>query len=153
MEEDASERDKKKMFKLSPLLEQIDQLVYGNSEFRSTTIEAELKTMDEYFKALVGFSEDEYAAFLMGVGANWLNLQYWGIRNLEFQDNKIEKYMTFNKQLESNALTEGKTYSEKQHPYTPYPFTHINNAVTAKDSIKCTVFFRIMMQVLSARSF
>jgi hypothetical protein len=40
--------------------------------------------MDEYFKALVEFSEDEYAAFLMGVGANWLNLPNWGIRNLEF---------------------------------------------------------------------
>ena len=72
--------------------------------------------MNEYIKALNEFSEDQFAAFLMGVGVKWLNLPYWGIKNLEFQCDKIEEYLASYKKFESEDLTEGKPPGDDLQP-------------------------------------
>jgi hypothetical protein len=123
LEEDSSESDKREMAQVSPLLESVDDLVNGDPELPSTTIETAVETMNEYIKALNEFSEDQFAAFLMGVGADWLNLPYWGIKNLEFQCEKIEEYMALHKKLESRALKEEQPPDEKRNPYRAYLFT------------------------------
>ena len=70
LEEDSSESDKREMAQVSPLLERIEDLVNGDLELPSTTIETAVGTMNEYIKVLNEFSEDQFAAFLMGVGVN-----------------------------------------------------------------------------------
>ena len=117
LEKDASESDKREMAQVSPLLERIDDLVNGEPELPSTTIETAVKTIDEYLKALNEFSEDQFAAFLMGVGANWLNLPYWGIQSLRFQCKKIEESMTSFKDRESK----NPAIYEKMNPVNALP--------------------------------
>jgi hypothetical protein len=43
------------MFRRSPLLERVDDLVHGDPELLSTTFETAVETMDEYIKALMNF--------------------------------------------------------------------------------------------------
>jgi hypothetical protein len=88
LEQDASGNNKRSIRSRSPLLESVDDLVHGDLELPSTTIKTAVETVNEYIKALNEFSEDQFEAFLMGVGVNWLNLPYWGIPGLKFQCKK-----------------------------------------------------------------
>ena len=150
LENDASESDKREMAQVSPLLERIDELVNGEPELPSTTIETAVKTMDEYIQALNDFSEDQFEAFLMGVGANWLNLPYWGIPSLKFQCKKIEKWLIHFKDLESKT----PEIYEKRNPYRALPkYNHSKKLLYSEILANALSFFKSMSHVLSARSF
>jgi hypothetical protein len=152
--EDASEDDKLSMAQRSPLLEKIDGLVHGDIEYPPTTIETVVATMNEYIKALNEFSEDQFAAFLMGVGVNWLNLPYWGISNLEFQCEKIEEKLATYKKLESNASKDDLLAYEKRNPYRALPLYNASEMLLPSKILKNALsFFKSMLQVLSTRSF
>jgi hypothetical protein len=152
--EDASEDDKLAMAQRSPLLEKIDGLVHGDIEFPPTTIETVVETMNEYIKVLNEFSEDQFAAFLMGVGVNWLNLPYWGISNLEFQCEKIEERLAVYKKLESNASKDDLLAYEKRNPYNALPLYNASEMLLDSEVLtKALTFFKSMLQVLSTRSF
>jgi hypothetical protein len=153
LEKDASEGDKLKMAQRSPLLEQIDDLVHGDLELPSTTVGTALETMNEYIRALNEFSEDQFAAFLMGVGASWLNLPYWGISELEFQCKKIEESLAVNKKLESEASKGDLPKYEKLNPYRALPRYNISKNLNSEILENALSLFKNMMQVLSARSF
>ena len=142
------------MFRRSPLLERVDDLVHGDPELLSTTFETAVETMDEYIKALNEFSEDQFAAFLMGVGANWLNLPYWGLKNLKFQCEKNEEYMILNKDLESRPSEQKRGISKRQNPYRALPIYNPSKSLPNSDILaKAQSFFKSMLHVLSTRSF
>ena len=154
LEKDASESDKREMAQVSPLLERIDDLVNGEPELPSTTIETAVKTIDEYLKALNEFSEDQFAAFLMGVGANWLNLPYWGIQSLRFQCKKIEEWLIAYKDLESKDSEKKHRTYEKRNPYGALPkYNHSKKLLYSEILANALSFFKSMLHALSARSF
>jgi hypothetical protein len=154
VEEHASESEKIDIASLSPLLESVDDLVYGDLELPSTTFENAAETMNEYIKALNEFSEDQFAAFLMGVGTNWLNLPYWGIRGLKFQCKKIEEWLITWKDLESKASGERQRDYEKRNPFVALPIYDISEKILPSEILTNALpFFKSMLQVLSIRSF
>jgi len=154
LEKDASESDKREMAQVSPLLERIDDLVNGEPELPSTTIETAVKTIDEYLKALNEFSEDQFAAFLMGVGANWLNLPYWGIPGLKFQCKKIEEWLITWKDLESKASGERQRDYKKRNPFVALPIYDISEKILPSEILTNALpLFKSILQVLSIRSF
>ena len=154
LEKDAPESDKREMAQVSPLLERIEDLVNGEPEMPSTTIETAVETMNEYIKALNVFSEDQLEAFLMGVGANWLNLPYWGVPGLKFQCKKIEDWLIKHKDLESKGSEQKRRTYEKRNPYNALPFyNHSRKLLHSEILANALSFFESMLQVLSTRSF
>jgi hypothetical protein len=154
LEEDSSESDKREMAQVSPLLERIEDLVNGDLELPSTTIETAVETMNEYIKALNEFSEDQFEAFLMGVGANWLNLPYWGVPGLKFQCKKIEDWLIEHKDLESKDSGQKRRTYEKRNPYNALPiYNHSRKLLHSEILANALSFFKSMLQVLSNRSF
>jgi hypothetical protein len=152
--EDASEDDRLAFALRSPLLEKIDGLVHGDLEYPPNTIETVVETMDEYIKALNDFSEDQFAAFLMGVGVNWLNLPYWGLKSLEFQCKKIEESLALSKKVESNASKDDLRAYERRDPYNALPLYNQSEMLLDSEILaKALTFFKTMLQVFSARSF
>lgn len=150
MEEDFSENDKREMAQNSPLLERIDDMVTGEPEMPSATIETALNTMDEYLKALDEFSEDQFKAFLMGVGVNWLNLPYWGIQGLNFQCKKIEESMTSFKDRESKNPAK----YEKLNPVNDLPvYIHSKKLLQSEILANELSLYKSMMQVFYDKSF
>jgi hypothetical protein len=149
LEEDASESDKREMAQNSPLLERIDDLVNGEPEMPSATIETALNTMDEYLKAMDKFSEDQFEAFIMGVGVNWLNLPYWGIQSLNFQCKKIEESMTSFKDRESK----NPAIYEKLNPVNALPvYIHSKKLLQSEILANELSLYKSIMQVLSDRT-
>jgi hypothetical protein len=120
-EEKLSESERQPFALLSPLLEGFDDLVHGDLEMPSTTFKNAAETMNEYIKALNEFSEDQFAAFLMGVGVNWLNLPYWGIPSLKFQCKKIEERLISCKGMESKASEKKQREYETSNPFVALP--------------------------------
>jgi hypothetical protein len=142
------------MAQVSPLLESVDDLVHGDLELPSTTIKTALETVNEYIKALNEFSEDQFEAFLMGVGANWLNLPYWGISGLKFQCKKIEEWMIEYKNLESKDSKQNRRTYEKRNPCRVLPiYNHSKKLLHSEILGNALSFFNSMLQALSARSF
>jgi len=47
-----------------------------------TKIETAIKTMDEYLNAIEKFSDEQFAAFILGLGFNWIPASYWGVSEL-----------------------------------------------------------------------
>jgi hypothetical protein len=124
--------------------------VNGEPELPSTTIETAVKTMDEYIQALNEFSADQFEAFLMGVGANWLNLPYWGIQSLRFQCKIIEEGLIAYKGLESKTP---EVY-EKRNSYRVVPIYNPSKKLFHSGILENALsFFKSMEQVLSDRSF
>ena len=126
-EKKLSESERQPFALLSPLLESFDDLVHGDLEMPSTFFKNAAETMNEYIKALNEFSEDQFAAFLMGVGVNWLNLPYWGIQGLKFQCEKIEESLTLYKNLESEVSGKGPQIFEKPNPNRILPIYNPSN--------------------------
>jgi hypothetical protein len=62
-------------------------------------LETALQTMDEYLEAIDTFSDDQYAAFLLGVGLNWIPLRYWGLEELHKYRAEIQKASAFYEEL------------------------------------------------------
>ena len=154
LEEDSSESDKREMAQVSPLLERIEDLVNGDLELPSNTIETAVETNNEYIKALNEFSEDQFEAFLMGVGANWLNLPYWGVPGLKFQCKKIEDWLIEHKDLESKDSGQKRRTYEKRNLYNALPiYNHSRKLLHSEVLANALSFFKSMLQVLSTRSF
>ena len=155
-EENLSESERQPFALLSPLLESVDDLVHGDLEMPSTFLENAAETMNEYIKALNEFSEDQFAAFLMGVGLNWLNLPYWGIPSLKFQCKKIEERLIACKGLESKASEKKQREYEQRNPFVALPiYTDVVEKKILPSEILSNAlqFFKSMLQVLSTRSF
>jgi hypothetical protein len=90
----------------------------------------------------------------MGVGANWLNLPFWGIKSLEFQCEKIEEWLILFKDLESKALEKGPQIYEKRNPYRVLSIYNPSKKLLHSQILANALsLFKSMLQVLSTRSF
>ena len=48
----------------------------------SEMLDIGIQTVDEYLRALEGFSDREFAAFMLGLGLSGMRIPYWGLKQL-----------------------------------------------------------------------
>lgn len=82
-------------------------------------LETAINTIDEYLEAIDNFNEDQFSAFLLGLGLNWLPLHYWGMKELDNYLAKIDKALAFYKELEAEVSAEDLWRHKKQGFFEP----------------------------------
>ena len=141
LEENASEEVKAKMAQRSPLLENVGGLVHGNLELPSKTLKTAIDTLTEYIEALEKFSADQFSAFLLGLGINWLSLPYWGVPYLRFQIEKVEEAMEAFKEHEIALKEVGLPKIKIRNPYKVLPTYNPSKELLKSEILAITLSF------------
>jgi len=87
--------DQWKYSKENPFYDDLNGLIAKEIISPVIILETIIQTLDEYLLAVSRFSDREWAAFLLGLGLNWLPVEYWGIAQLTEYQGKIQKSASF----------------------------------------------------------
>lgn len=71
-----------KYAEVSIFYDNLGGLVYLGPTDPVSSLKTIMQTIDEYLTALDEFSDDQFAAFLLGVGLTWIPIRYWGMQEL-----------------------------------------------------------------------
>ncbi|MCJ7481571.1 MAG: hypothetical protein MUO31_01250 [Thermodesulfovibrionales bacterium] len=89
-----------------PFFDTLKELVVQEQGSPVYILERAIATIDEYIEALENFSDDQFAAFLLGIGLNWIPFNYWGVKELDIYLSKIKKAISFYENLEATLSSD-----------------------------------------------
>jgi hypothetical protein len=118
----------------------------------TTELEIAIQTMDEYLAALDRFTNDQFAAFLFGVGLIWSQIFYSGLERLRQYRDKLQESMEGHAELARRVPQNGQWQLRREVegplPLVPsdvmYPADILQRTIPLVDS---------MLAVLTNRSF
>ena len=90
-----------KVLQESPLHDDLRGLMPHQQDFPSRISSTAIQTMNEYLEAIDAFTDDQFAAFMMGICVNWIPVQYWGIEEVEKHCSEIQKARAYYDKLEA----------------------------------------------------
>ena len=129
-------------------------LVPCDFELPTMMVETAIQTTDEYIAAIDNFTPDQFAAFLLGVGLNWLPFSYWGIQEMEHNLAKIEKSRAYYDKVETSIPEEEDWKIKMQSPFIA--LTSLAPPDTLKSSKvleKASELVKSILHVLADRPF
>jgi hypothetical protein len=87
----------------SPFYDTLDGLLPSERQYPAETAEVLLNTIDEYLRAIEKFDNDQLAAFLMGMGVNWMPFRYYGLEELNKHLAILNKSIRFHQEIQSKT--------------------------------------------------
>lgn len=85
----------------SPFYDTLDGLLPSERQYPAETAKVLLNTIDEYIRAIEKFDNDQLAAFMMGMGVNWIPLGYYGVDELNKYLDILNKSLKFHQEIQS----------------------------------------------------
>lgn len=99
LEDKVPEEDLWQHERITPFYNDLQELVPGESQPVSALLDTAIQTIDEYLGAIESFTDDQLAAFFLGLGLTWLPISYWGIHCLYDYSVKIQKKLAYYEKL------------------------------------------------------
>lgn len=106
-----------KIMKSSPLHDSIGGILARTTILPSEILLPAIQTMDEYIDAIDAFSDDQFAAFMLGVCVNWIPIQYWGIEELSKQYEQIQRRRAYYEKVEAEIPEEEFWRLKEMNPF------------------------------------
>ncbi|WP_298003752.1 hypothetical protein [Anaerolinea sp.] len=103
-----------KFYQKLPFHKELAELIPGDDLSPVEVLEAIINTLDEYISAIDKFSEEQWLAFILGLGLKWFPFNYWGVDQTEKYLEKIIAGIKFYTQLSLNTPIDELWKFEKQ---------------------------------------
>jgi hypothetical protein len=123
----------------------------GSTTYPSRQAEIAMKTIDEYIEAIESFTEDQFAAFIMGLGINWIPIQYWGMENLSNYYYKIQQDIAYYEKLESELPKDQHWKIKELNPLNAYSLTVSMSEEPTKILHQISDLVKSMLSILSEK--
>ena len=117
-------------------------------EFRNSSeiLRILLDTINEYHARISAFTESEFSAFLLGLGATWIPIKYSGIDEMRNYRTRIKRAQEFYRNLNRSLEAEGR---QGDTPDFPNPFRLHSRFYSGKE-MKMTELLETMGRIADA---
>ena len=126
-------------------------LISSDIMLPASILRTAVETMDEYLAALDGFTDQEYRAFMLGLGLQWLHIRYWGKEDLQRYAQKLAQTRSLYEDREASSPA-GTMQVQPPIPFLALPELTLLEGVRPSHVVtKAEAVAQAMLQVLGKR--
>lgn len=145
-EKNLSKAERAKISNLYACMPNLSELLPNETDMTpSKILLLVLEAIEEYLRVLDSFTEDQFAAFVLGMGLWWIPLPFWGLQASRDQKAKVAKAMK-----EWQGMEEVFKDSEKGHLEKPLLFSPVVDLVPPQKAMP-TKILSIYAELLNAQ--
>ena len=149
-----SEEDRWKYSREAPFYNKLQNLIPLDYAYPLSTLETAISTFDEYLQALDRFTDDQLAAFFLGVGLCWLSFPYWGLQASEDYLAKIQKGLAYYGELWTQIPPDDRWKYQKVGIFEALPSVNAGDTHEPVEALKIAYdLAESMMSILADRPF